>query len=375
MSAIDLSRVSARARLQPRAEPYWQRLEPNRFLGVRVGAKGQTWVAKSYDPATQKKQAQTLGEFADLSPSDRYAAAKTAAEALFAKEGRALRADPTVKEVAASYAKSITDIIKREEVEGRFARTLKGDPIETMKLSELEPRHLVAWRAKVATGKAPATVNREQAVLRAALNWAHRQGLADSDRAWRGSLQTIRGANRTRDIYLDRDERVRLLEAVKACDPPMEPFFRCLCLLPLRVGAVAALKVGDLDKRLATLRIMKDKAGAGRTIPLSAAALKHLTTAAGTRNKVAHMFVDEQGHGFQRQRWHDTVKYAAKEAGLPKETVAYSLRHSTLTDMLVAGADPLTTARLAGTSIDMLSRTYGHLLSGRAVEALDGLAL
>ena len=120
---------------------------------------------------------------------------------------------------------------------------------------------------------------------------------------------------------------------------------------------------------------MKDKAGAGRTIPPSQVAIVRLSPAADTGGRAEVLFPDEQGRQFLRQRWQDTVKGAAKLADLPKDTVAYSLRHSTLTDMLVGGADPLTSARLAGTSIDMLSKTYGHLLSSRAVAALDGLAL
>ena len=62
-------------------------------------------------------------------------------------------------------------------------------------------------------------------------------------------------------------------------------------------------------------------------------------------------------------------------AGLPADAVAYSLRHSTITDLVVSGLDMATVAALAGTSVPMIAKHYAHLQNDRAADALAGLAL
>ena len=55
--------------------------------------------------------------------------------------------------------------------------------------------------------------------------------------------------------------------------------------------------------------------------------------------------------------------------------VAYTLRHSTITDLVQGGLDLLTVAQVSGTSVAMIEKHYGHLQRDRAAAALAGLAL
>ena len=64
-----------------------------------------------------------------------------------------------------------------------------------------------------------------------------------------------------------------------------------------------------------------------------------------------------------------------KAAGLPAGATAYTLRHSTITDLVSAGLPLLTIAQISGTSAEMIERHYGHLTSDAAMKALAGLAL
>ena len=66
---------------------------------------------------------------------------------------------------------------------------------------------------------------------------------------------------------------------------------------------------------------------------------------------------------------------AAAAADLPAETTAYTMRHSVITDLVADGLDLFTVAALAGTSVAMIERHYGHLQQERARDALAGLAL
>lgn len=108
--------------------------------------------------------------------------------------------------------------------------------------------------------------------LRAASNLAHHDEYATSDTAWRAKLEPIADADKRRTLYLTRDQRRALIDALP---DDAAAFVTGLCLLPLRPGALASLTVADFNGRDGSLRILSDKAGIGRSIflPLSAAKL------------------------------------------------------------------------------------------------------
>jgi hypothetical protein len=88
--------------------------------------------------------------------------------------------------------------------------------------------------------------------FRAALNLAFLDGLVTSDFAWRSKLRPIKNADRRRELYLDRAQRLKFIQKAP---PDLAAFLSGLCQLPLRPGALARLTVGDYDKRLKVLRI------------------------------------------------------------------------------------------------------------------------
>jgi site-specific recombinase XerD len=62
-------------------------------------------------------------------------------------------------------------------------------------------------------------------------------------------------------------------------------------------------------------------------------------------------------------------------AGLPDGASAYTLRHSTITDLVRGGLDLLTVASLAGTSVLMIQKHYGQHQPGAATAALAAIAI
>ncbi|MHA0326997.1 hypothetical protein ACXY7D_15725 [Sphingomonas melonis] len=60
---------------------------------------------------------------------------------------------------------------------------------------------------------------------------------------------------------------------------------------------------------------------------------------------------------------------------LPVGTTAYTLRHSTITDLVDARSPLLSVAQISGTNAEMIERHYGHLSRTETVEALSKLAL
>lgn len=384
---MDLSVVKNREALKARREPYWQRLSPGRFLGYRPSRlEGNgTWIARIYDEERQSYSLKSLGTYADRPGRDRFAAAKADAEAWAVKVvagGEEPTKIETVGDACREYGK-----LKPEAV-GRFARHVDNDPIAKIKLDRLRRSHLKEWRARleakpalvsrrkkgepVVRIRAASSVNRDMAILRAALNKVLAPGRPGTEAAWQEALKAAPNADGRRTLYLDRRQRQKLLAALPSAS---QAFVKALCLLPLRPGAVAALRAGDFDKRTGELTITKDKAGRGRRIVLPAQARKLFGEC--TKNKLpgAFIFTRDNGTEWTRHTWNEPIAEVLTSVGLPTGTTAYVLRHSTITDLITAGLPLLTVAQISGTSAEMIERHYGHLSRNAATAALAGLAL
>ena len=385
--ALDLSKVGNRERLKVQREPHWQRLCAGCFLGFRPSKRGGkgTWIARVYDEDASRYQVKSLGDFGTLPGNEMFAAAKKEAEKLaeLVESGGEIRAKiETVADACREYAKD------RPEAEQRFKRYVYEDSIAKVKLDKLRRRHVKEWRERleaqpalvsrrkkgdpVERKRAPSTVNRDMAVLRAALSKVLSPGAPNSEAAWQEALKAIPNANGRRTLYLDRKQRKKLIEST---DAEAAPFVRALCLLPLRPGAMAALTAGDFDKRTAELTIGKDKTGKPRRIQLPQEAAQLLAKQAKNKLPGAPLFMRANGKAWDKDSWKRPIASAVTAAELPADATAYTLRHSTITDLVGAGLPLLTIAQISGTSAEMIERHYGHLASDAAVKALGELAL
>jgi integrase len=146
-------------------------------------------------------------------------------------------------------------------------------------------------------------------------------------------------------------------------------------MLPLRPGALAALTVGNFDKRLGVLTIGKDKAGGDRKISLPDGTAAFFASHCKDKLPGAFILTNSVGSPWDKDVWGYQFDKAAKVAELPPKATTYSIRHSTITDLIHAGVDSLTVAQLAGTSVAMIEKHYGHLTRDHARSALAALAL
>ncbi|HEX7128724.1 MAG TPA: tyrosine-type recombinase/integrase [Rhodanobacteraceae bacterium] len=381
---MDLGTVKNRERLKARREPYWQKVASGQYLGFRPSnvGKGGTWIARHYDAEARRNRFHSLGDFGELPPSERFGAASKEARQWFDHlSGGGSHKVVTVQEACERYAKD------RPDAAARFARYVYNDPIAKVPLHKLTDKQVRAWRRRleampalvtrrkkgrqVTRTRAPATVNRDMVPFRAALNLALDEGEILTARAWRKALEPAEAKGR-RNLYLDREQRRTLLDHLPA---DAAAFARGLCLLPLRPGALAALRVSDFDPRRKELAIERDKAGMGRKILLPDETAALLKEQARYKLPAAPLFARLDGKPWDKDAWKGPIKHAARAAGLPEGTTAYTLRHSTITDLVAAGLDLLTVAQVSGTSVAMIERHYGHLQRERAAEALAGLAL
>lgn len=380
----DLSTVRSREKLKPQREPFWHKLATGQFLGFRPSSigKGGTWIARYYDADTRKKPIRSLGDFGHLPASDRFSAASAEAREWFRhlSHGGSVEA-VTVREACERYAKGNPD------AQARFPRYVYDDPIAKVKLQKLREHHVREWRERlegmpalvsrskkgdtVTRQRSPATVNRDMVAFRAALNMALKRGEVATALAWKEALQPAEAKGR-RNLYLDREQRRALLAELPK---DAAAFCRGLCLLPLRPGALAALRAGDFDPRRNELAVDHDKAGEGRRILVEGNTAAMLRELVKSKLPAAPLFAQVDGRAWNKDDWKKPIKAAVIAADLPASTTAYTLRHSTVTDLVQGGLDLLTIAQVSGTSVAMIERHYGHLQRKRAAEALAGLAL
>ena len=213
-----------------------------------------------------------------------------------------------------------------------------------------------------------ATFNRNLTSLKAALNRAVARREIPHDRAieWM-AIKPHRNADGRRDVYLNREQRRALIEKAPA---DLRDMLTCIALTGCRPGDPAAMRRKDWDNRSGSVTF-GTKTGS-RTVPVSPAAATLFNRLAKQKAPEDPMFTNA-GAPWTPQAWAPLVKAAAAAAKLRDETVAYALRHAWISDAIVGGMDPVTVARLTGTSLEMISKNYGHLVEDAARRKLAAI--
>lgn len=391
--ASNITTVAARDRLKPQREPYWHKLDTGCMVGFRKMTPDSigSWVARWRDANSGDRPKKALGEFGHLPASERFSAAKKAAEVWFSHLGRGGATESaTVKKICADYVKHIRTRkgdTAADDLAARFRRWVDDEPLGRIDVQKLTRKQVETWRSRLEAApvvvdpyadaprtrkRSASSVNRDMSAIRAALNHAHDSRAVTTDAAWRVALRPVENADGRRDIYLDRQQRTALID--KAL-PDLARFLRAMSMLPLRPGAVAGLTVGHLDQRLGVLSIGQDKAGGDRKIQLPPVSLAFFIECAKDKLATAPLLSRADGRAWDKDGWKGPIKDAVVAAELPFAVTAYTLRHSTITDLVKGGLDLMTVAQLSGTSVAMIEKHYAHLQQDRAAQAIATLAL
>lgn len=389
MARESIDKAGVRNRLHPRREPYWGApVERGLYVGFRRLDMGGNWVAR-YRADDGRQTYQALGPVTD---ENSYDVAKVEARRWRRTVDAGVKSGDveTVADACADYVKALRKV-KREgaaaDAERRFARTVDADPLGRVKLTQLRERHLEAWRDRLEAGEfaslptkrgrppkpkplSPAAFKRTLTPLKAALNRAveRRHVSPDKTLEWR-AVKPEKDADGTRSLYLDLDQRRALLAAAKG---GFRDLVECIALTGCRPGDPAAVLRKDYDARTGAVTFRtKDHP---RTIPLAPVARTLFDRLARLKLPNAHLFTRDDGNPWSPHDWRELVKAAAVAAGLPQETVLYTLRHSWITEAIIGGVDLLTVSKQAGTSLLMIEKTYGHLVQDVARDKLAKVA-
>lgn len=369
----DITTRAGRRSLPPRREPYWQRIDRGAYLGYRVSLKGGegTWIARWRDEDGKQHYHALPGPF------ETFDQARQKAEAWFRHCDKTGGADElTVAEACVHYVQHLRDANRgktSDDAEGRFRKLVYDTDFGKISLNAIRPTRVKAWRDSIsASGAAPATVNRNLNVLKAALNLAHRENLVADDSGWM-SVPAIAGASKSRDRWLDAGERAALLDA---CPADLRAFVRGLLLTAARPGELASSTVADFNPIAGTLKYRSSKTEI-RAVSLSTTALELCIDQSRGKLPGARLFSTADGKPWTKDRWTRPFRAAVLASGIadPTTVVLYAIRHTAISEMVASGMDAFTVAKMAGTSTTMIDKHYGHLVHEKTRDRLNRIDL
>lgn len=369
--------VAGRAKLVAKREPYWHRIESGCYVGYRKLIQGEgTWIARWRNPDDGKQH------YHSLEHQDDFDTAVRSARVWFTQcEG----GTPQIISVAEACRRYVNErrLTKGEttadDAEGRFKRHIFDASIGKIELGRLKTGDITNWlHSLVKTEedfededeetdelirRSKDSANRNLATFKAALNLAFREGMAPASTAW-DRVQSFHDVGRRRTRFLTLAERSTLIDAAPK---DLATLIKSVAYTGARPGEIANALIKDLSPN-GSLEL--DGKTGRRAVPLAPKALKHFLACAGKREETAPLLVRVGGSKWDRYSWRDAMQEARTSAGLPQDVVLYSFRHAAISEMIINGIDPLTVARIVGTSLTMIQKHYGHLREEKALAQL-----
>jgi len=353
---------SQRTKLLPRGEPYWHKLSKGFYVGFRLTKTGsETWVARQWMSGRY--------QFLALDFASDFDSAKRLAEDWRDRIiGGVVAKAPTVAEVCRRYVESLvlTRPKTADDSEGRFRRLVYESPIGLLRLDVLQAAHIRLWMNnqidRGAEGdnlrKAKASANRNLASLKAALEMAFSDRLVTDTHAW-ASVKPFSGVStgRCNDAFVERSLRSKYLEAASA---DLSNLIKACLLTGARPGELEKLEARDYNRTLGTLTIRQGKQQRPREVALTAEATQFFNKLSVDVIGAARLLRCSDGTAWNKDKWKVAIRRLCRTNDLPHLKL-YDLRHTAISEMLMAGMDTFSVAKYTGTSVQMIERTYGHL--------------
>lgn len=395
---------AARERLEPRGKPYWRELEPGCHLGYRrLRGKPGRWCARHY-AGQQTYQVETIATADDFSDADgvailsyRQAQAK-ARERMVARAHHAAgkRGPLTVRDAVEAYLEFL-DTHRKSGYDARHrANAFILPHLGEIEVQALTTTRLRRWHAALALAPArlrtkrdgqqqyrepdgsadgvrrrQATANRTLATLKAALNFAWREGNTPSDGAWR-RVTPFKGVDAARVRYLTVAEGQRLVNATTG---EFRRLVQAALMTGCRYGELCRLTVDDFDAKAGTLRVQQSKSGKSRHVVLSDEGAALFGRWCAGRAADALLFTNDDGGPWGRSHQAKRMREACQRARILPPVSFHCTRHTYASHAVMNGAPLLVVARNLGhADTKMVERHYGHLAPSYVADAIRAAA-
>ncbi|WP_048895514.1 tyrosine-type recombinase/integrase [Mycolicibacterium conceptionense] len=285
----------------------------------------------------------------------------------------------------------------KELYDGRSRLHIETGVLADIPLARLSPSDIEEWIvAAREAGVSDSSLRTDYAVLRAILDTAVRDGMVAKNVAAQVDRPSLR---RKEALHLTPAQVNQLLEATAHSRHALP--IRLEAATGLRRGEVLALRWRDVNLVERTISVAGTMTGQGkklrrepmpktksglRVLPISPDMTELLRTRrdqqeaeqrraqASWDNPEGLVFTTEFGHPIDGRNMLRTLKKAALNLGLPKETTLHTLRHSAATALLDSGVHiKLVSAILGHSDISITADIYGHAPDAAQRAALDAL--
>lgn len=232
--------------------------------------------------------------------------------------------------------------------------------------SDIRPKEIEDFKARLAETRAVATVNHHLKLLKAVFNRAIRQGRLTYNPVAAVKLYQEHNA---RNRCLSPEEEARLLDALPG---RLRPLVIVALHTGMRRGELQALRWQDVDLGTGTLRIRRDKAGEGRWVALNSVAREALLTIKREQRVLGpYVFSSPEGrflHNLERE-W----RPALSSAKIP-DFRFHDLRHTFASRLAMSDVDLYTVQRAGGWKTQAMVQRYAHLSPDYVRGAVERLA-
>ncbi len=373
--ASKLETRTTRLRLEIRRKPYFVTVAPNIAVGYRRNIGAGTWSVRASDGhgsnwlksfAVADDHEESNGE----SVLDFWAAQDRARAIARAGEGSGER-PASVGEALESYEASLRarggDLRNASRVRHNLPSSLAAKPVAL-----LTPKELRHWRdGMVKAGMSAGGADRTARALKAALNAAAADDLRITNAAtWRTGLKKLPDSETARNVILPDATVQAIVRASYQADRVLGVFIETLATVGARESQVLRLEVADLQDDPVAPRLMMPGSFKGKSRKVGRKPLAISPALAATLRQAAIGRASHDKLLDRIPRLDLRFRPIAEALGLDRSVTLYSLRHSSIVRMLLAGVPVRVTASHHDTSAQMIEANYSRFIIGDPSDAL-----
>lgn len=256
--------------------------------------------------------------------------------------------------------------------------------LATIDVAKLSPKKITDWHrdlaiapARLRTGKAAgqqnirevdktpdavrrrrATANRVLTVLKAALNYAWKEGKTASDTAWR-KVKPFRNVAAPVVRYLTEAECIRL---VNTCPDDLRQMVQAALFTGCRYSELASLRARDFNPDAGTITIRTSKSGKPRHVVLTGEGRGFFETMTTDKDGMALIFTHTDGAPWGKSHMHRPLKEACTRVSIAPAISFHILRHTHGSMLAMKGVPmPVIAQQLGHADTRMTEKHYAHL--------------
>jgi len=391
-----LSSRTARLKLKARKsrEPFWRLIHEGLHLGYRKGERGGVWMARVYDDSGKYRK-RVLAHADDIHDSNgrdilTFRQAQEKAKAIAAEMPAANPLGPyTVADALRDYLEWYVANRKAFAATKHAAELHILPKLGTIPIAKLTSSQIRRWRESIA--KAPArarsssrrgvsrlrkaydlrarqaTANRLLTILKAALNFAWRDGRAPADEPWR-KVKPFKNVDNAKVRYLSLGESTRL---INACAPEFRLLVQAALLTGCRYGELVRMVCSDFNPDSATVLVSETKSGKPRHVYLTDEGRRSFERITAGRPGSETIFLRADGKPWGAAHQQRPLMKACKAAHISPPVSFHILRHTYGSMLAMKGVPLQVIAEALGHADTRIThRHYAHLMPSYVADTI-----